>query len=228
LYLDKEIEMKRFLLIAALFFSCGAFAGTVGDPFTGTPIMINGTPGATTIWEAENVNLGGPGVAWFYPPAIAAPAQCTSTNSCYCLQTYRTDGLLVCGAGPTFVTYPGPGAWFEYTVSASSVGMYTVELLIAMADVNCCALAAYHVEVDGSSVLDPETGKVASIPLGPAQMANWVAFEWRGKSPLFPLVPGVHRLRIVSDHGWFNWDSIRVKYAAGIEWQQKPVWKVYP
>jgi hypothetical protein len=212
----------------ALSIAASAAPAQAGTPFSGAPVQINGTPGATTVWEAENVDLGGPGVSWFYPPAIAAPAQCATTNACYCAQTYRTDGLLVCGSPSAFVTYPGPGAWYEYTVGVSSVGSYTVELMVAMADAGCCALAAYHVEVDGAPVLDPATGGVASVPLGPAQMASWVAFEWRGKSPLFPMVAGVHRLRVVIDHGWFNWDALRVRYAAGIEWQQKPVWRVYP
>jgi hypothetical protein len=193
-----------------------AFAGTVGDPYTGTPIAINGTPGATTIFEAENLDKGGEGVA--YHSLLSAP--CT-TSTCSCTQSYRQETVGICGAPPTtFVTYTGPGTWYDYTISISSVGSYTVELLVAMADANCCAGAAYHVMVDGVDV----TG---SVPLGPAQMANWVAFEWRGKSALFPMVPGQHTLTIVVDKGWFNWDSVRVKYAAGIEWQQVPVWKVY-
>jgi hypothetical protein len=194
-----------------------AFAGTVGDPYTGTPIAINGTPGAVTVFEAENLDKGGEGIAWH--SVITAP--CVPAT-CYCTQTYRlTENVAICGAGPVYVTETGPGTWYNYTVSVSAVGSYTVELLVAMADAACCAGAAYHVMVDGVDV-------TASVPLGPAQMANWVAFEWRGKSPLFPMVPGQHVLTIVVDHGWFNWDALRVKYAGAIEWQQVPVWKVYP
>jgi len=207
--------LKAFILaliLTALLLD--AHAGTIGDPFTGTPIYINGIPGAVTIIEAENFDLGGEGVAFHDLHSCAAG----------CTQAYRPDGINVCVAGAiAFVSYcdPGLSGWVQYTVQFNSFGNYTVELLIAIAEGS--AEAAYHVELDDKRY--PDTGSYA---LGPAFTAGWTSFEWRGKSDLIGVVPGVHRLRIVVDHGWFNWDSIRVKYAAGIEWQQVPVWRVYP
>lgn len=196
-----------------------AFAGTVGDPYTGAPIAINGTPGTTTIFEAENYDKGGEGVA-VHSASSKLPCD---LSWCPCNQSaYRPfDGAQICDVPGVWITHTGPGNWYDYTISVTSVGSYQVELLAAMADAACCAAAAYRVMLDGVDV----TG---SVPLGPAQMASWTAFEWRGKSPLFPMVAGTHVLTIVVDHGWFNWDSLRVKYAAAIEWQQVPVWKVYP
>lgn len=197
-----------------------AFAGVVGDPFTGTPISINGTPGATTIIEAENFDKGGEGVAYHDPHSCSAPPVGTT---CTCPPgAYRPDGVNVCTSGVvTHISYNDAGLWVEYTIKVSTVGNYTLELLVAIGTAACCDAAAYHVELDGVPV-------TKSIPLGPKLTANWLAFEWRGKSELIGMVPGIHRLRIVVDKGWFNLDSIRVKLAASAEWQQILIWKEYP
>lgn len=213
----------RTLLASLILAASTSFAGTTSDPYTGTPISIAGDNGAVTIWEAETVDLGGEGIAFH----ALITGGCT-VAICRCVQTFRTDGLPVCGVINPFVTYPGPGSWYNYTISTTVVGNYTVELLVAIGDMGCCGAAAYHIEVDGAPVIDPNTLKVASIPLGPTATAGWNSFEWRGKSPMFPMVPGTHKLRIVVEAGWFNWDSVRVKHAGGIEWQWGPVWKVYP
>lgn len=203
-----------------------AFAGTVGDPYTGTPIAIGGAPGAVTMWEAENVDKGGEGIA--FHSLTGSPAGCTPTT-CSCPQGFRTDGLPMCGVGPgpAYVTFTGPGTWYEYTISVDTIGNYTTELLAAIGDQGCCGAAAYHVEVDGAPIVDPVTN-TASIALGPTATASWNSFEWRGKSSMFPLVPGKHKLRIVVDVGWFNWDAVRMKHAGGIEWKWGPTWQVYP
>lgn len=208
-------------LLVMLFLAATASAGTVGDPYTGTPVAIDGAPGAVTTWEAENVDKGGEGISFHSLLPGCTPQDCN------CVQTYRTDGLPVCGSLPVIVTYTGPGTWYEYTISVTTVGNYTTELLVAIGDQGCCGAAAYHVEVDGAPIIDPAT-KLASIALGPTATAGWNSFEWRGKSSLFPLVPGKHKLRIVVETGWFNWDSVRMKHAGGIEWKWGPTWQVYP
>jgi hypothetical protein len=59
---------------------------------------------------------------------------------------------------------------------------------------------AFHVEVDGVKVAGPVT-----VP----PTASWNAFEWV-TTPAFALSAGPHVLRIVSDQGYFNLNSISV------------------
>lgn len=234
------VAMLVVLIILSIFL-VDANAAPSSDPYAGSPIVITATPGGTTQWEAETVDKGGGGVAWFYPAALAAPAACTPANACSCTQAFRTDGLLVCGASlpSPFITYTGPGSWYQYTIKVNAVGNFSVELFAAIGDLVCCGKAAYHLEVDGAPVLDYvtctpaavadlTTCAVASIPVKPTIDASWSKMEWTGKSPMFPLTPGTHKLRIVVDVGWFNWDAIRMKYAAGIVWQWGPTWQVFP
>ena len=70
----------------------------------------------------------------------------------------------------------------------------------------------------------PATGSYA---LGGTPTKDWNVFEWRGKSELIPLVPGTHKLLIVVDQHWFNWDSVRIKYEGDSAWQWCTVWKTY-
>ncbi len=223
--------MRNFtIVVIALIFSALLLglappvqAGVVGDPFGGDcavkapPIQVNGMPGGVTIIEAENFDCGGEGIAYHDPHSCGAVVG----TGCSCTQTYRPDGVNVCAGAGTYVSYTDAGLWVEYTIRAAMVGNYTVELLVAFSDCpQDCAKATYHVELDGTPT--------KSIALGPAFTGGWQNFEWRGRSELIGLTAGIHRLRIVVDHGWFNWDAVRVKYAAGIEWQAVPVWKVYP
>jgi hypothetical protein len=218
---------QRITILAAIIVSLLTWsytrAGVVGDPFTGIPIQVNATPGAFTQWEAENYDKGGEGVAFHDPLNCAAPGAV-----CNCPQSgYRPDGVNVCASGAvTFVSSTPPGLWVEYSIFVNATATYTTELFVAFADTPCCAQAAYHLELDGLPVLDPATRK-STIALGPALTPGWLAFEWRGRSPYFAMTPGLHRLRVVIDHGFFNWDALRLTYAAAIEWQCSPVWKVY-
>jgi len=202
------------LIVAGLFLGL-AHAGTIADPFTGTPIAINGTPGGVTVIEAENFDKGGEGIAYHDPHS------CSTVTTCSCPPgAYRPDGVNVCTTGAvTYVSYDDAGLWVEYTIQVASVGGYTVELLVAFNDTACCAAAAYHVELDGAVI-------TKSIALGPALTGGWQTYDWRGKSELIGMQPGIHHLRIVVDHGWFNFDSIRVRYAGGFTgWQWVPIWK---
>lgn len=199
-----------------------ARAGTAPDPFTGAPIVINGTPGSITQWEAENFDKGGEGIAYHDPHSCSAPPAGTT---CSCPpNAYRPDGVNVCTVGAvTHISYDDAGLWVEYTIQVNAVAGYTVELLVAFNETACCGAAAYHVELDGAVV-------TKSIALGPALTGGWNTFEWRGKSDMIGMQPGRHRLRVAVDHGWFNWDAIRIKYAGGFtgEWQWVPIWKEYP
>lgn len=208
----------KWLFFLFLFVLTSTFAGQVGDPFSGAPIQITPTPGSVTIIEAENFDKGGEGVAYHDPHS------CSKSTSCSCVQTYRPDGVNVCTADfvQYYISYDDVGMWVEYTIFIVSTGLYTTEVSVAFADAACCGAAAYHVELDGAIV-------TKTIPLAPLT-AGWNTFEWRGKSEWFGMVPGIHRLRIVIDRGWFNWDAIRIKYSAGVEfqWQYIPVWRIYP
>lgn len=206
-------------MAAALSAALAAQAGTVSDPYTGQPIVVDGTPAAATVWDAANYDRGGEGVAFHNPN----PGACEA-GKCSCTQVYRFGELPICGGAAPFVTYTDNGMWAYYTVDVSSVGNYTVELFVAMADAACCAGAAYHVRVDGKRY--PETGSYA---LGPAQMAAWDSFEWRGRSEPIPMVAGTHRVLIAVDQHWFNWRSVRMTFAKAIEWGWTwgPMWKEY-
>ena len=206
-----------YIVILILMFQFGTpvWGGVISDPYTGTPTQINGTPGASTIFEAENFDKGGEGVAFH------DPHNCGANNGagCSCTQTYRPDGVNVCAIGAiNFVSYDDAGLWVNYTIDVASSGAYTVELFVAFNDAGCCAAAAYHVEVDGYAY--------PSVALGPALTGSWTTFDWRGKTWV-ALLPGRHVLRIVVDKGWFNFDTIRIRFAAAIEWQQVPVWRNY-
>jgi hypothetical protein len=209
-----------FIAACALFLALAhpAHAGAVGDPYTGTPISINSTPGGVTYFEAENFDKGGEGVAYHDPKL------CTAGGVCACTQTYRPDGVNVCTTGAAvYISTIYPGLYVDYTIKVAAGANYTVELFISFLDIySCCAAAAYHVELDGQRY--PTTGSYA---LGPKPTASWYAFEWRGLSEAMLIAPGIHRLRIVADQPSFNLDAIRITYAYGIEWVQVPVWKKY-
>lgn len=195
-------------------------AGTVGDPFTGGPIQINATPGSVTQWEAENFDKGGEGVA-YHDLSRGNCAQ--SFQAGWCMAAYRLTEDVDIQAEPDGnynILNAEAGEYLNYTIEVGAVGMYTVELMIAIG--SSTTAPAYHVELDGATVTK-STGVGAST-------GSFHIFQWRGLTETFPMVPGRHVLRIVIDVPYFNIDAIRVKYAAGIEWQvqQVPVWKVYP
>jgi hypothetical protein len=192
----------RLILTCLLGLAGSALAAVASDPFTGQPIQVN----AVTVFEAENFDKGGEGVAFHDPHSCGQPpgdARCTCSPG-----AYRPDGVNVCSSNPVggfHVSYIDAGSWMQYMlwVPKEAAGLYVVELRVAFADITCCSAAAYHAEVDSMTVTD-------STPLGPAVMPNWTAFEWRGKSGIFLLGPGIHDLRIVVDKPWFNLDAVRL------------------
>lgn len=201
-----------------------ARAGTVGDPFNGAPIQINGTPGAVTLIEAENFDKGGEGIAYHDPHSCGAPPAGTT---CSCPPgAYRPDGVNVCTTGAvTHISYDDDGLWVSYTVQVSASAAYTIELLAAQ---QSTVTPAYHLEVDGWRYPQDAT-RSYSVPA----TSGWQTYAWGAKSEAFALSPGRHTLRIVLDHGWFNWDAIRVKYVqdATVIWNGYawvPVFRTFP
>lgn len=203
------------LILAALFLGLAPVqAGVTSDPYTGTPINV---PIGATIFEAANYDKGAEGVAFHNPnPGICEAGKCS------CVQAYRFGELPICSGTTPFITYTDAGLWAQYTIQVQETGNYSVELLIGIGDAVCCSGAAYHIELDGIVV-------TKSMPLGPTvTTSGWTPTDWRGGLELIPMVPGIHKLRIVVDKGWFNLDSIRITRKYWIDWIWTPVWKAAP
>jgi hypothetical protein len=222
-----DVAVVATFVVFLAVFAGATQAGTVGDPFTGTPIQINGTPGAATIWEAENFDKGGEGVAYHDPHACSAPPVGTS---CSCPPgAYRPDGVNVCVAGAvTHISYDDAGLWVNYTVWVNASAAYTVELLAANDGACTTCAATYYIEADGWRYPQDVTKSYAILPTG-----GWQVYAWQAKSDPISLSPGKHTLSIRVTHGWFNWDSVRVKYAQdatviwdGFNWV--PVLRAFP
>lgn len=214
--------MRVVLGVVAAIFVTIAHAGVVSDPYTGTPIAVNGAPGGVTIFEAENYDKGIEGVAFHNPN----PGDCTIPK-CSCSQVYRFGELPICGGATPFITNTDNGLWAYYTIEVAppddpdtiGAASYTVELLVAVGDpLVAAAGVSYHIRVDGKRY--PDTG---SYQLGGKQTKDWNVFEWRGKSDFIPLSPGVHKLFIIVDQRWFNWDSVRLRYSQ----DTKMIWNGY-
>lgn len=220
--LTDALVVVVFVLFLAVFAGI-VQAGTTSDPYTGTPIQVNGAAGGVTIFEAENYDKGADGVAFHNPN----PGDCTVAK-CSCTQAYRFGELPICGGGgDPFITYTDNGLWAMYTVEvappadpdAVGAASYTLELLVAIGDPTLAAAGvAYHARVDGKRYPD-----VGSYQLGGKPTADWSVFEWRGKSDLIPLSPGVHTILIAVDKRWFNWSSVRLRYAQ----DTKTIWSGY-
>lgn len=213
-------------VVVGLLTWAAARGGTVGDPFTGTPIQINGAPRSATIFPAVNFDLGGKEVG-YHQPLLGNCSSTVDTVQCGCPQATRpTEDVRICSmqawdavASPTsyFVTNAQTGLWLQYTIEVAAVGSYTIELNMARG-LGCpeCANAGYYVELDGKRY--PQAG---NIPL--PQTAGWRVFEWRGKSEPIPMVPGIHRLRIVVNEHFYDLKDIRVTVVGWYEYV--PVWK---
>lgn len=222
-----RMRLVDVLVVAAFVVFLAAFAGltqagTTSDPYAGTPIQVNGAAGGVTIFEAENYDKGADGVAFHNPN----PGDCTVAK-CSCTQVYRFGELPICGGAAPFITYTDNGLWAMYTIEVApptdqdTVGAasYTVELLVAVGDpILAAAGVSYHVRVDEKRY--PDTGSYA---LGGKPTKDWNTFEWRGKSDVIPLSPGVHRMLIAVDQHWFNWDAVRLRYAQ----DTKTIWTGY-
>ncbi len=208
----------KFLIFLLFFISSLALAGTTSDSYSGVPIQIG--PGST-VFRAADFDKGGEGIAYHDNTSgnctLGTPG-CPANGGVY--RTLEDVDIYGCGNATQAnycITSTDTGEWLQYTIQVQDIGSYTIELLVAIGT-GCpdCLTAAYHVEVDGkayrSNLLMPLT-------------TDWSTFDWRGKSELIPMVPGIHKLKIVIDQHWFGWDSIRITKAGWIDWIYTPVWR---
>jgi hypothetical protein len=143
-------------------------------------------------FEAENFDGGGQNVAYYdtTPGNLGA--------------LYRTgedvDIINSCDAagGGYVVNNFATGEWMNYTVNATTSGSYTFQLRVSNKYAN--ASPAFHLEVDGVKV----SGSIA-VP----QTGAWCTFQ-NVPVPAVNLTAGKHVVKIVSDQGFFNFNSVAV------------------
>ena len=162
---------------------------TSSRPYTGTPIAIPG------MFEAENFDLGGEGIAYHDLAKGNAGGQYRTTEDVDIVAS--TDSL----GGAYVINNFQTGEWLNYTINVATSGNYSVQLRGAN---GYNAGVAFHVEVDGvrvtPSLLFPLTG-------------GWTTYQWVA-TPAFALAAGTHVLKIVSDQQYFNLNSVNVVAAS--------------
>jgi endo-1,4-beta-D-glucanase Y len=146
------------------------------SPFRGTAAAIPGTI------EAEDYDLGGPGVAFNDVSAANEGG------------AYRTDAVDIeaIGAGTYDVGWMQTNEWLEYTVDATA-GTYTVEAVVAATS----AGKSFRVEVEGVAI-----GTFAVPNTGGWQ--NWQTIALTN----VPLTAGRKVLRVTANTPDFNLDKI--------------------
>jgi hypothetical protein len=178
-----------FVLAATL-----PFAALGQTPYTGSAIPVPG------VFEAENFDLGGEGVA--YHDAVAGNAG----------GQYRTaedvDIILDPVAGYVVNNF-STGEWMIYTVNVAASGNYDIAV---NASNNYAATSAFHVEIDGVNV----TGSVV-VPM----TGSWNTFQWVTRASV-PISAGTHRLKLVSDVQYFNLNQLRLTAGASAAWGGTP------
>lgn len=184
----------------------------IADTFSTSYMHTGLTPGTAYSYRVGAADFAPNYSLWSDPP-VAVTTPILSASAC-CTPAYRPDGLNVCASGAVTYIPLEAGDWISFTVQLASVGSYTVELLAAVSD----PTAAYHVELDGARVTE-------TIALGTVSPT----YVWAGKSGFIQMIPGnTHTLRVVVDAGSFKLDSLRIAFAAGIEWLPPvPVFKIY-
>jgi hypothetical protein len=158
---------------------------TPTTPFAGVIQLPN-------IFEAENYDNGGPGIAY---------SDTTATNDG---GQFRTDGVDIIAsrdpddAGTGFaVNGFHAGEWMVYTVNVANSGLYDIEARVAT---GTFADAAFHIEIDGVNV----TGSMM-----PGATGSFGAYTWF-KKPSVQLSAGQHVLKLVSDQEIADVNRIRV------------------
>lgn len=190
-----------------------AFAGVIGDPYTGTPIQISSMPGAVTIWEAEDFDKGGEGVA--YHKIVLGGNVISVYRPLEDVNIMRSPDAAY-GGGYTVFKFM-VGEWLAYTIQVSASALYKVGIRAAAGD----GPGGYHVELDGMNV-DP---LAKSIVIDKTQ--DWSTYAWT-ESTEFAISPGRHILKIFADQWPFHLNAIRLKYSSDVGWDCKPVIRKFP
>jgi hypothetical protein len=152
-------------------------ASTTETPYGGTAATIPGTI------QAENYDLGGPGVAYNDADVVNSGGQYRPNDQVDIETTSDTGGGYNVG-------WTNAGEWMNYTVNITTTGVYTLQARLASAS----AGNTLHVELDGVNI----SGTIAVPNTG-----GWQT--WQTVSVTTPsLSAGSHILRIYEETGGFN------------------------
>lgn len=157
---------------------------TPTTPFAGVIAL----PG---IFEAENFDNGGEGLAYHDNVAGNASGQYRTTESVDIKVSGDPSG------GGFVVNNFDTGEWLLYTVSVATTGLYDIDLRAAT---GATTTAKFHIEIDGVNL----TGSVAVPPTG-----SFGTYAWIGKRTV-QLTAGQHVLKLFSDEQWIDVNQIRV------------------
>ena len=167
----------------------GPLTVTTDDPVVQTTFGNGGVPwpvvsGANTRIEAENYDVGGPGISY------------NDTDAGNNGGSYRSDDVDVHGSpGNHAVGWFAPGEWLEYTIDADA-GTYDIDLRVA-------ALSAgqdFRVLIDGV-----EVGRAATVNTRDWQIRRTITVEDVAVSA------GGHVVRVESVDGWADLDWIEFR-----------------
>src|SRR6266705_1362326 len=151
------IRAGAFALLLAAALPATAQGQTSPMPFSGTPIVVPG------IFEAENFDLGGEGIAYHDNVPGNAGGQYRLNEDVDIILSSDTLG------GGYVVNNFETGEWLAYTINVSASQQYNIERRASSA----LSTSAFHIEIDGQDV----TGTV-KVP----KTGNWNNFRWVGKT----------------------------------------------
>lgn len=156
-------------------------AAATATPYLGTAISLPST------FEAENYDNGGEGVAFH---------DLSAGNSGGAYRPNEAVDIVGSGnaSGGFAVTDFQAGEWVAYSVNVATAGNFTTQLHEATTISN----AAFHVEIDGQNV----TGTLLMPNSGSLSTYRWTAMQ------AVTLAAGKHQVKIVSEQGPFNLDSV--------------------
>jgi len=161
-------------------------AGSIQNPFSGTPVSL---PGKI---EAEDFDKGGEGIAYH---------DVSMGNSGSAYRKMEDVDLEGCSEGGFNTGYTADGEWLEYTVNITTAGKYTLAARVSTPGTG----KSFHIELDGENI----SGNIAVPVTGGFQ-------NWQTVSVTTPaLIAGIKTLRIVMDAADFNINYLTFSSIAG-------------
>jgi len=156
-------------------------SAATATPYLGTAIAL------PTTFEAENYDNGGEGVAFHDLSAGNSGGQYRPGEAVDIIGSGNASGGFA-------ITDFQAGEWVAYSVNVATAGNFTTQLHESTTLSN----AAFHIEIDGQNVSGsqgmPNTGSMSTY--------RWTAMQ------AVTLTAGKHQVKIVSEQGPFNLDSI--------------------
>ena len=156
----------------------------LSSPYYGTPMAIPGTI------EAEDYDLGGPGVAY-------QDASSGNTGG-----SYRSEDVDIenCSEGGYDVGYIDDGEWLKYTVDVATEGDYMITARVAR---GTGGAGAFHIEVDGVNV---------SSSIQVQDTGGWQS--WVDETSIVTLTNGEQVVKLVIETGSFNINRLEFAFVA--------------